>query len=46
MAYPPVVSRFGFVGGASMTGMSFVLLAAVNSLFLGLALFFRGRKRM
>ncbi len=46
MAYPPVVSRFGFVGGASMTGMSFVLLAAVNSLFLGLASFFRGRKRM
>ena len=40
LAYPPVVGRFGFAGGAAMTGISFVMLAAVNLLFLGLTYVF------
>lgn len=35
-AYPPVVGRFGYAGGAFMVVMSFVVLAAVNLLFLAL----------
>lgn len=33
-AYPPVVARFGYIGGACMTGVSFVMLAAVNLVLL------------
>ena len=36
IAYPAAVGRFGFSGGAAMTGMSFVLLAAVNLILLGI----------
>ena len=41
LAYPPVVDMFGFAGGAAMTGISFVMLAAVNLLLLALTAFFR-----
>ena len=44
-AYPPVVGRFGFVGGAVMVGMSFVMLAAVNLAFLAIASFVRRHGR-
>ncbi len=30
LAYPPMVSAFGYRGGAYMTGISFILLALVN----------------
>ena len=44
-AYPPVVGQFGFVGGAVMVGMSFVMLAAVNLAFLAIASFVRRHGR-
>lgn len=34
LAYPPVVGTYGYMGGAYMTGMSFVFLAAVNLVLL------------
>ncbi len=35
LAYPPMVSRFGYSGGAHMTWISFVLLALINLVLLG-----------
>lgn len=43
-AYPPAVRCSGFIGGASMTGISFVLMAAVN-VFLLLLVSFLERRR-
>ncbi len=44
LVYPPVVRAFGYAGGASMTWISFAMLAAVNLLFLALVRLLNRRK--